>query len=215
MQGLVGWYCRSTYGVANSFSSSIPSPNSSIGSLCSVWWLLQSPTSVLIRFWQSLERNRLYQAPVNMSNSGWVWCLHMGWIRRWRSLWMAFPSVSAPLFVPVFPVDRSNFGLKFWRRVGGPIPQLGPMPNLLIWFLQVLSPLLGGISANVMPVESWDPLVFLSPGIFWWLPLISHPPLLHTSELLNSILSFRMKNKCWRSLYQFCSCLKRDNFDCN
>jgi hypothetical protein len=25
----------------------------------------------------------------------------MGWIPRWDSLWMAFPSVSAPLFVPV------------------------------------------------------------------------------------------------------------------
>ena len=65
----------------------------------------------------------------------------MGWIPRWGSLWMAFPSVSAPLFVPVFPLDRSNSGLKFWRWVGGPIPQLGAMPNLWIWSLQVLSPL--------------------------------------------------------------------------
>jgi len=28
----------------------------------------------------------------------------MGWIPRWGSLWMAFPSVSAPHFVPEFPV---------------------------------------------------------------------------------------------------------------
>jgi hypothetical protein len=31
-----------------------------------------------------------------------VWCLYMGWIPRWGSLWMAFPSVSAPHFVSVF-----------------------------------------------------------------------------------------------------------------
>ena len=65
----------------------------------------------------------------------------MGWNPRWSSLWMAFPSVSAPLLVPVFPLDRSNFGLKFLRWVGGPISQLGAMPNLWIWSLQVLSPL--------------------------------------------------------------------------
>ena len=54
---------------------------------------------------------------------------------------MAFPSVSAPLFVPIFPLDRSNSGLKFLRRVGDPIPQPGARPNLWIWSLQVLSPL--------------------------------------------------------------------------
>jgi len=62
----------------------------------------------------------------------------MGWIPRWGSLWMAFPSVSAPHSVPVFPLDRSHSGLKTWRRVGGPIPQPGALPNLWIWSLQVL-----------------------------------------------------------------------------
>jgi hypothetical protein len=33
-----------------------------------------------------------------------------------------FPSVSVPLFVPVFLLDRSNSELKIWRWVGGPIP---------------------------------------------------------------------------------------------
>jgi len=37
------------------------------------------------------------------ANSDWVWWLHMGWIPRWGSLWMTFSSVSAPLFIPVFP----------------------------------------------------------------------------------------------------------------
>ena len=53
---------------------------------------------------------------------------------------MAFPSVSAPYFVPIFPLDKSNFGLKILRRVGGPILQLGTLPNLWIWFLQVFPP---------------------------------------------------------------------------
>ena len=53
---------------------------------------------------------------------------------------MVFPSVSAQHFVPVFPLERSNSGLKFWRCVGGPIPQLGALPNLWIWSLQVLPP---------------------------------------------------------------------------
>ena len=44
----------------------------------------------------------------------------MGWNPRLGSFWMAFSSVSAPLFVPVFLLDRSNCGLKFLRRVGGP-----------------------------------------------------------------------------------------------
>jgi hypothetical protein len=54
------------------------------------------------------------------------------------SLWMAFPLVSAPHFVPVFPLDRSNSWLKIWRWVGGPISQLGAFPNLWIWSLQLL-----------------------------------------------------------------------------
>ena len=54
---------------------------------------------------------------------------------------MAFPLVSAPLFDPAFPLDRINSGLIFLRWVGGPILQLGFVPNHWIWSLQVLSPL--------------------------------------------------------------------------
>ena len=52
-------------------------------------------------------------------------------------LWM----VSAPFFVPVFPLDRNNSGLKFLIWVGGPIPQLGIVPIYWRWSLQLLSPL--------------------------------------------------------------------------
>jgi hypothetical protein len=33
---------------------------------------------------------------------------------------MVFPSVSDPLFVPVFLLHRRNSGLNFWRLVSGP-----------------------------------------------------------------------------------------------
>jgi hypothetical protein len=31
------------------------------------------------------------QALLGICNSVWVWCLHMGWILRWGSLWIVFP----------------------------------------------------------------------------------------------------------------------------
>jgi hypothetical protein len=40
---------------------------------------------------------------------------------------------------------------------------------------------LWGISANVIPVGSWEPFVFLSSGTFQWLTPVPHLPLLHTS----------------------------------
>jgi hypothetical protein len=76
------------------------------------------------------------QALFGISNSVWVWCLHMGWIPRWGSLSMAFPQ-----FVPIFPLDGSNSGLNFLRRVSGPIPQPGSMHKFWLWSLQVLPPL--------------------------------------------------------------------------
>ena len=72
-----------------------------------------------------------HQARLGSCNSVWVCCLHVGWI---------FPSVSAPLFVPLVPLDRNSSGLKFWRWVGGPTPQSGTMPNLWICSQQVLPP---------------------------------------------------------------------------
>jgi hypothetical protein len=48
---------------------------------------------------------------LGISNSVGVWCLKMEWVPRWR----AFHSVSAPGFVPLFPLDRNNSGLNFLR----------------------------------------------------------------------------------------------------
>jgi hypothetical protein len=156
-----------------------------LGSPCSVQWLAASIHICIGQFLAEPLRRQLYQAPVSKYFlasaivSGFGDCIWMD--PRWSSLWMAFPSVSAPLFVPVFPLDRSYSGLKFLRWLSGPIPQPGAVRNLWIWSLQVLSPLWLGISANVIPVGSWEPLAFLAYGAFWWLPPDPYPPLLHTS----------------------------------
>jgi hypothetical protein len=55
------------------------------------------------------------QALLGISNSIWVWCLQKGWIPRWGHLWMAFPSISVPLFVPALSFDRGNSVLIFLR----------------------------------------------------------------------------------------------------
>ena len=79
---------------------------------------------------------------------------------------MAFPSVSAPLFVTAFTFARRNSGLIFLRWVGGPIPQLGAMPIHWIWSLQVLFPPSWSILAKALPVGSWELLEFLALGAF-------------------------------------------------
>jgi hypothetical protein len=98
-----------------SLSSFSPLPNSSIGALvlspmvgCEhphLYWSGSGRASQETAVSLSCQ-----QALLGISNSVWVWCLHVGWIPRWGSLWKAFPSVSVPLFVPVFTLDRSNSG---------------------------------------------------------------------------------------------------------
>ena len=146
-----------------------------LGSLCSVRWLT---ASIRISIGHDLAeplRRLLYQAPVSKHFlasaivSGFVVCMWDG-SPGGGCLWMAFPLVSVLLFVPVFPLDRSNFGLKFWRWVGGPIPQPrvgGGLPNLWIWFRPTGFPSpLWGISANVIPLGFWEALAFLASGTF-------------------------------------------------
>jgi hypothetical protein len=75
-----------------------------LGSSCSVQWLdasiLKSISKVLV---EPLKK-QLYQAPASKV----FLALATAW---WDNLWMTFPSVSAPLFVPIFPLDRSNSGV--------------------------------------------------------------------------------------------------------
>ena len=108
-----------------------------LGTPCSVQWL-SAIICICIgqALTQPLRRQLLsvscQQALFGISNSVWVWWLYMGWIPRWGSFWMAFPSVSVPLSVPTLPLDRNNSGLKFLRWVSGSIPQPEAVPNLWI-----------------------------------------------------------------------------------
>ena len=62
-----------------------------------------SPETAISGFYQ--------QALPSIHNSVRVWSLYMGWDPRWSSLWMAFPSVSAPHFVSIFPPVSMLFSL--------------------------------------------------------------------------------------------------------
>jgi hypothetical protein len=79
-------------------------------------------------YWLGAGRNSLgtaisgscQQVLLAISDSIGFWCLQMGWIPRWASLWMSFPSVFVPFFVvvvvvvvPVFLLDRNISGLNF------------------------------------------------------------------------------------------------------
>jgi hypothetical protein len=128
---------------------------------------------------------------------------------RWDCPWMACPSVSVPLLVPVFPLDRSNSGLKFCERWVAPAlnmrlfltsgyglyrfsPPLG-------WVFQLMLSLLGLKSQN-KSLSIWNSLFVCllvcfyiqtsllfsqspSPPSPSTCPLHTHPPpLLHFSS---------------------------------
>jgi hypothetical protein len=88
MRLLVGWYCCSSYGVANPLSSFSPYPNSSSGvpvlspmvdCVClHLYWSGSGTASQGIAIPGSCQH-----ALFGISNSVWVWCLQMGWIPRW------------------------------------------------------------------------------------------------------------------------------------
>ena len=79
------------------------------------------------------------QVLLGISNS--VWVCFCRWDRSPGGAVSKWPFLQSPFFVPAFPLDRRDSGLKFLKWVGGPIPQLGAMPIHWIWSLQVLSPL--------------------------------------------------------------------------
>jgi hypothetical protein len=95
---LGGSYCCSSYGVATPFSSLGPFSSSSIGDPVLSLMVGREHTLLYLSGTGSCQ-----QALAGIHNSVWVWWLYMGWIPRWGSLWMIFPSVSAPHFVSVSP----------------------------------------------------------------------------------------------------------------
>jgi hypothetical protein len=115
-------------------------------------------------------RKQLYRAPVSKHfvasavESGFGVCVWDGSPGGAVSGWPFLHS--APLFVPVFPSDRSYSGLKFWRWAAG-----GLIHDLWIWSRQVLLPLCGVFQLMSSP---WGPLAFLASGTFWLLPSVPH-----------------------------------------
>jgi hypothetical protein len=61
--GLDEWYCCSSYGVANPFSSFTPFSNSSTGDQCSVQWLTASICLCICQVLTEPLRRWVYQAP--------------------------------------------------------------------------------------------------------------------------------------------------------
>jgi hypothetical protein len=63
-----------------------------------------------------------HQVLLGLINNVEVWCLQMGWIPRWGSLWLSCLSDSALLFVHAFPLEMNNSGKIFLRWMGGHPP---------------------------------------------------------------------------------------------
>jgi len=101
---LVRWYCFSSYRFVYSFSFFSPFSNYSIWVpvLSQIVCYEHPPLFFLCSGRASQET--VISGPCKPSLLGiinvvWVWCLDVGWICRWGSLWMAFSSVSALYFV--------------------------------------------------------------------------------------------------------------------
>ena len=104
----VGWYCCSSYGVANPLSSFSPFSNSSIGDTilspmvgCKHVTLYFSGTGRASQ--ETAIAGSSQHALLGIHNSVRVSWLYMGRIPRWDSLWTAFPSF---LLCTLFPFAR-------------------------------------------------------------------------------------------------------------
>jgi hypothetical protein len=117
---LVGWYCCSSYGVANPFSYFSPFSNSLIGDpVLSPVVACEHPHAGSDRVFQETAiSGSCQQALLGIHNNVWVWWLYMGSIPRWGSLCLAFPSVSALHFVSIFAT--MNIFFPFLRRTEAP-----------------------------------------------------------------------------------------------
>jgi hypothetical protein len=95
-------------GVTNTFSSFSLFSNSSVGDLTlSPMVGCDYPPLYLSGSGRASQKTDisgfLQQALPGIHNSVQVWWQYVGWIPRWGSLWIAFPSVSATHFLSIFP----------------------------------------------------------------------------------------------------------------
>ena len=110
---LVGWYCCS-YEVGNPFSSfSLFSNSSTGGPVLSPMVDFEGLPLYLSGSGRASQGTKIsgscQWALFGIHNTVWVGCLFMGWIPRWGSLWMAFPSVSASYPFSIFPPASNLF----------------------------------------------------------------------------------------------------------
>jgi hypothetical protein len=105
---LVSLYCCSSYGGCNPLSSEGPFSSASITYTVftpMVAW--EHPPLYLSGTGRVSQKTAIssfcQQTLVGIHNHVLVWWWYTGRIPRWGSLWMAFPSVSAPHFVSVTP----------------------------------------------------------------------------------------------------------------
>jgi hypothetical protein len=104
-------------GFQNPSAPSVLSVTPLLGSLCPDQWVAVSICICICQVLAEPLRRQLYQAPVSkhfMASAIVSRIAVYTWVEfpRWYSLWMAFPSVSTPYFVPVFPLNRRNSGVK-------------------------------------------------------------------------------------------------------
>jgi hypothetical protein len=176
---LVGWYCCSSFGVANAYTVSPFSLHWGHRSHFDGW--LQASTSVSVRLWQPLRRQP-YQASVSKdflaSATVGIWWLHMEWIPQ---VGQSLDGVSFSLcstFCPHISFRQEQFWVKIlWRD--GPIPQPGAMPNLWIWSLQVLSPLCWVFQLISSPLGPGSLLLFWHLGLADGYPSSASPIATH------------------------------------
>jgi hypothetical protein len=123
---LVSSYCCSTYRVADPFSSLDTFSGSSIGGPvfhpmdgCEHPLLYLPGTGITSQ--ETDISGSFQQNLAGICNSVCIWRLIMGWIPRWGSPWMVFPSVPAPNLVSVtfsmdvlFPILRRNEVSTLW-----------------------------------------------------------------------------------------------------
>ena len=69
--------------------------------------------SGFVRASQELDISGFHQQALpSIHNRIQVWWLYMRWISGWGSLWMSFPSVTAPHFISIFPPVSILFTLQ-------------------------------------------------------------------------------------------------------
>jgi hypothetical protein len=118
---MVSSYCCSSYRAANPFSSLGIFSLSFIGDPvfhpigdCEHPLLYLPGTGIASQ--ETAISGSFQQNLAGICNSACIWWLIMGWIPGWGSLWMIFPSTSAPNFVSVTPSMGILFPLL--RRIG-------------------------------------------------------------------------------------------------